>query len=192
MRFLCKPKSALEKHVGLSYPTDSATACSVLTQMQKGFCAYTECALTELQPAELEHFDPRLKKTAKDDILNWHAVIHRINNTKARKIEPFLPLADPNNAATILRVKFEDGHFCPVDEDDKEIDNLIRWIGANKPEVYDERKNHVARLRSILMTIGRDGFIDYLRVHTKELQFGTALEVELAIPVRELLGESVP
>ena len=188
MRFLTKPKHRLAEHEGLRFPEDRAAIRSVLKALQRSFCAYTECYLSELQPPDIEHFNPQLKGTEQDNIHNWHAVVHCINNRKARKIEAFLPLPDPNDPSLQARVCYEEGNFYPVAEDDIEAENLIRWIGANKPEVYTERRNHVKRLRFKLEMDGADSLMAYLRQHPEELQFSSTIEAELEIPVQEMLA----
>ena len=107
-----------------------------------------------LDSVEVEHFDPQLKNTSSDNIQNWHAVIRWMNSHKARKVENFRPLPDLARWDP-ERVRFEDGEFV-CDENDTEADNLIRFLGVNKPEVFDHRAKHVARIKKILQLVGWD------------------------------------
>ncbi len=184
MRFLSKDRSALEKGSEWQYckQRDRTAIREFLSSLQRGYCAYSERRLKSLDAADIEHFDPNLKATAEDTIRNWHLVLHLINNRKARKIENFLPLPDPNDPALWDRIKYEDGLFLPVDDEDLEIENLIRWIGANREEVQDERTKHVARIRDVLEYNGLEWLQSHLSSHPEDWSFPTALSVELGIP----------
>lgn len=96
MKFLRKDAAQIAQYPGLrsSNTRERNIAVTVLVQLQKGFCAYSERYLKPLDSIELEHFDPRKKNKETDGISNWHAVIRWMNAHKARKIEDYEPLPD--------------------------------------------------------------------------------------------------
>jgi len=189
MRFLCKASADLEPYHGLSYSTlaDRDTARDALTRVQFGFCAYSERCLRPLDSVDIEHFDPRKKGTNQDGIENWHAVLHWMNSHKARKIEPYLPLP-PLNGLIPDRIRYERGQFCCRDGD-VESDNLLKFLGVNRPEVAEERKKHVERVRRVkdwCERLGED-LHSFLQADPDYLSFASALEAELGIPAFDLI-----
>lgn len=186
MKFLHKDPEAIKDHHDLAYPADRKSACTVLINLQKGFCAYSERYLKPLDSVEVEHFDPRLKGTVADGIRNWHAVIRWMNAHKSRRIHDFEPLPDLGQW-TSNRVRYERGCFT-CDETDGETRNLIEFIGVNKPEVFEERANHVARIRRVGILCGNiESLHELLSESPEDLSFPTALEAELGIPAFELI-----
>jgi hypothetical protein len=94
----------------------------------------------------------------------------------------------PHRADVSRRIRYEDGQFVAVADDDIEALNLIRYLGWNRPELAEDRTKHVGRmrqLRSFLEDISED-FLGYLREHPEELSFATALEAELGIDLSGL------
>lgn len=180
MRFLHKDRSASQSNLGLRYPTDRTKIREELIFLQKGFCAYSERYLRPLDSVEIEHFDPRLKNTSADNYFNWHAVIRWMNAHKSNRIENLNPLPVPIKW-TSDRVSYSRGEFVCAD-DDSETRNLIEFLGVNKPEVFDERARHVARLRHLESISSQQQLLEVLEISPEELSFPSALEAELGIP----------
>ena len=186
MKFL--PKETADKpHLKcLRYPKDRETSVKILVRLQKGYCAYSERYLKPLDSVELEHFDPRKKNTDADGFSNWHAVLRWMNAHKARNIEKFEPLPDIDTWTTD-RVRYEYGCFvCAAN--DVEAKNLIEFLGVNRPEVFQERANHVARIKNLRLKVGDNVLIEILSESPEDLSFPSALEAELEIPVFEIIG----
>jgi len=190
MRFLPKDRTIAQGNLGLRYPADRAKIREELVFLQKGFCAYSERYLRPLDSVEIEHFDPRLKNTPADNFLNWHAVIRWMNAHKSNRIENHDPLPIPTEW-TSDRVSYNRGEFVCA-EDDFETMNLIEFLGVNRPEVFDERARHVARLRHIERISNRQQLLEVLEVSPEELSFPSALEAELGIPAFEMIEALSP
>lgn len=185
MNFLHKYSSAIEKYGDLRYPADREEAKDALVGLQKNFCAYSELYFGFLDSVEVEHFDPRKKNTEEDGIKNWHAVIRWMNAHKFRKIECYEPLPDLQSW-TSDRVRYENGLFV-CDDDDIETQNLIEFLSVNRQEVFQERSNHIERLRGIQLRFGNDALIEILSESPSDLSFPTAIVAELGIPAFELI-----
>lgn len=185
MNFLHKESADIAQYEDLRYPKDRDKAIEVLILLQKGFCAYSERYLKPLDSVELEHFDPRTKRTDADGFSNWHAVIRWMNAHKARSIEKFVPLPDIGSWTTD-RVWYEKGLFV-CREEDAEAKNLINFLGANRQEVFEERANHIARIRNMRQKVGDDMLLEILSESPEQLSFPTALEAELNIPAFEMI-----
>lgn len=185
MNFLRKESAQIAENAALQYPKDRNKAVEVLISLQKGFCAYSERYLKPLDSVELEHFDPRKKNNAADGFANWHAVIRWMNAHKARSIEMFEPLPeittwDPK------RVWYDKGLFV-CHEGDKEAQNLIDFLGVNRQEVFEERANHIARIRNMRQKVGDEMLLEMLSESLEQLSFPTAIQAELGIPAFDMI-----
>jgi hypothetical protein len=60
---------------------------------------------------------------------------------------------------------------------------LIKYLGWNRPELAQDRANHVRRIRELRTFFGSDtaAFLDYLLNDPENLNFLTALEAELGL-----------
>ena len=185
MNFLPKDNAQAKPYNDLRYPQDRDKAVHALTSLQKGYCAYSERYLKPLDSVELEHFDPRIKNTDEDGFKNWHAVIRWMNAHKSRRIDDFEPLPDFETWMPD-RVRYEGGFFV-CEDGDLETKNLIEFLGVNRLEVFEERSNHIARLRNMQNKLGQELIIEILCESPEELSFPTAIEAELGIPAFELI-----
>lgn len=183
MRYLDKTSDSTILATDWRYPQDASKIREELVREQRGFCAYSERFIKHTDSCDVEHFDPRLKNTPKDDYWNWYGVLHWMNSHKPRKIEPYLPILRPHDSTRGERIKYEDGQFVTTQEGDVEADNLIKYLGWNRPEVAQDRANHIRRVRELRTFFGRDtaGFLDYLQNDPENLSFLTALEAELGL-----------
>jgi hypothetical protein len=188
MKFLHKTPDSLTAFLGLTYPKDRIAARQALSDIQRNFCAYSERYLKPLDSVDVEHFDPRLKNSASDNIYNWHAVIHWLNMRKSNRIEDFEPLPDLRTW-TADRISYRNGFF-ECDATDVETSNLIDFLGVNRKEAYDERAKQVARIRRIMEMIGSEELIEFLAESPDDLSFPTAIATELGLPVDDLIARS--
>lgn len=188
MKFLAKNTHSRIVQQDLSYAkqSDRPAIRQILKAEQQGFCAYSERYLQNTDEVHIEHFDGRLKNTDQDSYHNWYAVLARINTTKAKKIKPFLPILSPSNDNLGTRIHYTDKIFQPLDKEDIEADNLIKYLGFNKYELTTDRNNHIQRILYLKAQL-EDDFEDFLQNHPQELSFITALEVELDMPLEHLL-----
>jgi hypothetical protein len=189
MNFLHKDSADVARHAGLGYPKDRDKAICALIRLQKGFCAYSERYLKPLDSVELEHFDPRKKNTDADGFANWHAVIRWMNACKPRLIDKFEPLPEIESW-TAHRVRYEHG-FYVCDDHDLETRNLIEFLGVNRQEVFEERANHIARIRNMRQKVGDEMLMELLSESPEQLSFPTALEAELGIPAFDLIDRNL-
>lgn len=189
MNFLHKDSAKVEEYGDLRYPQDRDRARKELILLQKGFCAYSERYLKPLDSVEVEHFDPRKKNTLADSFKNWHAVIRWMNAHKFRLIDRYEPLPDLESW-TPTRVRYEHGLFV-CDDGDIETKNLIDFLSVNRQEVFEERSNHIARLRNIQEKHGNALLIEILSESPEDLSFPTAIEAELGIPAFDLIDRHI-
>lgn len=189
MNFLRKDSSQLAGNEALRYPKDRDKAVDLLIRIQRGFCAYSERYLKPLDSVELEHFDPRKKNTDLDGFANWHAVIRWMNAHKARLIENYEPLPDITTWRSD-RVWYQDGLFV-CQADDQEARNLIEFLGVNRQEVFEERANHVARIRAMQQKVGDDLLLEILSESPEQLSFPSAIQAELGIRAFEMIDRCV-
>jgi hypothetical protein len=177
---------------GWRYPRDAVGIRRELLREQLGFCAYSERYVKATDSYDVEHFDPRLKGHADDSYWNWYATLHWVNSHKPRKIEPYLPLLPAHSPDVPSRIAYEDGQFVPVRDGDVEAENLIKYLGWNRPELAMDRQNHVRRVRDLQGFFEHDhaGFLSHLREHPANLSFITALEAELGLDLFMLLTDA--
>jgi hypothetical protein len=184
MRYLKKSAHSQVISNQLQYPKDAKRIRDELLKEQIGFCAYSERYVQNTDAVDVEHFDARLKGTENDSYWNWYAVLSWMNKRKPRKIEPFEPILQPYSEDINRRIKYEDGQFLAVDPNDKEADNLIKYLGWNSPELYEDRRKHIDRIRFVQKACGDDqeSFFNYLVNHPDNLSFFSTLRVELGLP----------
>lgn len=204
MQFLSKnPNSDILKE-SLKYKSSSGRSNQKLKQAllneQQGFCAYSEKYLSPLDSVDVEHFNPALKE--QDDYFNYYAVLHSCNQHKQHLYPKFaesdffktLFFQDPEQLHSRIQY-FKDevgGMFDSVDPEDRDAQNLIEFLGWNRPELLSERKKHLARLKSWMKDAGYESVeaqITFLRKDPTHLSYITMLERELNLPLLTLLDE---
>lgn len=190
MRFFDKCSNSRILQEAWVYPKDRRKIAEALRQEQLGFCAYSEKVLTKTDAADIEHYDPRLKPEPTDGYENWYYVGTQLNRWKPRKVDDrFLPIHErPCLTDLSEKIDYRDGQFIPLDARDTKTRNFLRFIGANRPELFEERKRHIDRMIYVRETFGSDlaAFLNMLHNDRQKLSFLTALEAELGLE-RELL-----
>ncbi len=180
MHYLRKTHDSRVVSSGWQYPGDAKLIREALLAEQRGFCAYSEKFVQNIDSYDVEHFDSRLKGGDRDGYMNWYAVLHWMNSHKPRKIEPFLPMLQPHDPELRRRIAYENGQFFAIRDDDLAAKNLIRYLGWNRPELATERSNWVSVVRELHGFFGDDtAFLNYLREKPVYLSFISALTAEL-------------
>lgn len=79
-------------------------------------------------------------------------------------------------------------HF-KAEQSDIEANNLIKFLGLNKPELCTDRESHIAYIRSLREICGNDStlFLEQLRSFPQNLSFITALEQEFNFTLQHFL-----
>ena len=161
----------------------------MLLSEQFGFCAYSERFALNTDSIHIEHFDPRLKNKNTDNYKNWYAVLAWMNEHKPKNIEPYLPILEPSSPNLNNRIIYENGEYKAIDKGDIEANNLIKFLGLNKYELYKDRLNQIARIKSIKESY--DNEVDFYHVLANDksnLSFITALEAEFGLNLFHLLN----
>ncbi|MBR9847736.1 MAG: hypothetical protein GYB35_17325 [Algicola sp.] len=193
MKYLAKYEESEILTKGLDYKVQSQRPeiKKLLINEQKQFCAYSERFIKNTDSVHIEHFDGRIKSTAEDNYNNWYAVMAWFNEHKPKKIDPFLPFLEPLSADLKERIKYEDGIYKINRETDVEAENLIKYLGFNKQELFSDRQKHIKRINELFEMLGND--VDALKEqfikHKDYLSFATAIEVELNIELDDLIFE---
>lgn len=194
MKFLGKKTSSQVLCRGLTYKKgrydNNRLINKLLLTEQKNFCAYTEKYLQELDSSEVEHFDSSKKYS--DDYYNYYAVIRKANLYKKDEqyvgASFFTSLFFQNDTNFNERVRYSKGGiYEETDESDQEAIDLIDFLGFNDPNLYKQRKRHIARLKRNFndASYNVNKRIQYFREHKEDLSFVTAIEVELGLNLSE-------
>jgi len=153
-----------------------------LLEEQSNFCAYSERYIAPIDACDIEHFDDRLKGKDEDNYWNWYAVHHWFNMRKRRLDDRFLPIMRPYDERLHQRIKYENGAFHAVDEEDIEAANLIKFLGWNNPTIAAYRAKTIARIVDLRALFQDDAtFVEYLTSEPENLSFITVLEAELGL-----------
>jgi hypothetical protein len=190
MQYLSKLTDSKIVTESLTYGTavEKGKIRAILIQEQSEFCAYSEVYIRSVDEVHIEHFDPRLKNTPKDNYKNWYGVLAKMNTNRPKKIGPYLPILHPSSEDLFKRIFYSDGIYQPFDLNDTEANNLIKFLDLNKQEVLEYREKHLKRIRNLRYLCGDEEiFLRELRENKDNLSFATALQQELGIDVSKLL-----
>lgn len=186
MRYLRKSATSEIIKQGWQYATahHRPKIREALLKEQSNFCAYTERYIAPIDACDIEHFDERKKHTTDDSYWNWYAVHHWINLRK-RAIEPYLPMMSPYDETLADRIRYSDGEFRAVHEDDIEAIHLIEFLGWNEPTIAAYRAKTIARIKELrALHQNDDAFLVYITARPEYLSFISVLEVELGLSLR--------
>lgn len=193
MKFLTKDSGSDILASGMTYQKNKAENNRLLKEKllieQHQFCAYTEKYIQELDSVEVEHFDSS-KKYA-DDYFNYYVVLRWANSHKRdvkyqkKKAAFFSTLFFQDQTEFDRRVQYDasDLVYEEVDIADSEAIELIDFLGFNHHNLFEQRRKHINRLKSIFKDAGYSiaQILDYLQRHPEELRFITAIEAEFGI-----------
>ena len=156
----------------LQSPKDNSKIREILEIEQDGFCAYTEYRLSAGFARDVEHFNPTLKNTQKDNYNNWFAVSHKWNLKKsdAKRWEKFQPVLHPTSEDFEDRVIFDTETASYIyDNDDIEAKNLIDLLDLNNENIIFDRLNRVILLKDLFNESNKNSFSDCVK-HPKSKQ----------------------
>lgn len=127
MKFLKKDNNSIIVKKDLDYTNQNQRKRirDLLLEEQFGFCAYSERYALNTDSVHVEHFDPRLKNTDKDNYNNWYAVLAWMNEHKSKNIEKFLPILNPCSSDINNRIKYSNGEYKIVNENEKEFLEIL-------------------------------------------------------------------
>lgn len=196
MKFLSKKQDSVILQEALIYRKNAAKnnerLKGILLIEQCNFCAYTEKYIESLDSTEVEHLNAHKKYD--DDYFNYYAVIRGANLYKQDEKYPsdssfFQSLFFQNKQEWEDRIKYEDGIYIETDENDREARDFIEFIGLNHPKLYEQRRNHIKKLKrnQVDAKYSNEAFIAYLTEHKQELSFITAIEYELELDLSHLI-----
>lgn len=194
MKFLSKyPDSRILKD-NMKYSTNAQQNRKLkdaLIEEQKGFCAYSEKFIEDLDSVDIEHFNSSLKYTAEDDYYNYYAVLHKINSEK--KDEKYKDakfhnsLFFQNKAELDSRIKISNLLYFAIREEDTEAIDLIDFLMLNSNSLYEARKKHIAFLKSMRHILTEQEFTNLFKNHKQNLSFISIIESEFDLSFDHLL-----
>lgn len=167
------------------YPADREKILSELEIEQEFFCAYTEDNLSPGYSRDVEHFDPSLKGTPKDDYANWFAVSSRLNRKKGSKPRwlKHQPILHPTSSDLQKRLLYSNGYYIVANIKDKEAKNLKDFLFLNQLGFPEARKSYINSLKTILDAFGNNisDLEKFLRTNPSQIRFRTAIKTEFGI-----------
>ncbi len=203
MKFFVKTNDSKILTEGLTYQKNNAEnnrrLRDVLIEEQSNFCAYTEQYFKNLDSVEVEHFNSTKKYN--DDYFNYYAALRKPNQykkdieykLKAENNESFFgSLFFQDNEELNRRIVYVDGTYEEKDLKDLEAYGFIDFIGLNNDLLFNDRQNHLNRLKNIFnaANFNKEDILNYFRKHNEELSFVTALEAELEIDLSEFYNRN--
>jgi len=194
MKFLAKYNASEILIEDLKYKSgiDNSKLRFKLLEEQKNFCAYTEKYITKIDSTEVEHFNPLIKD--KDNYYNYYTTLRYANEQKISKYDLykhcsfFKSLFFQDKTILDKRIYYEDFEYLLVDKTDKDADDFVRFLGLNDDYLYDERMNHIDRLKSTIADFTDEQKLVYFKKYKNDLSFPTAIEHEFKIDLSEILN----
>lgn len=201
MKFLTKKADSVILAQNLVYKNgNNKSLLKLLLAEQKNFCAYTEAYIAPdndndfLESVDVEHFNAALKFTNNDNYYNYYAVLHRIN---IKKLDEKYATATFHNSLFFhnrkelddrIAYNLNDNLHFEKKEGDIEAREFIDFIQIDSSIVVNRREKHLKKLETIRSTYAdKQGFIDYLLTHRKDLDFITAIEEKFNIDLESRL-----
>lgn len=156
---------------------------------QKGFCAYTDEYISRTDAKDIEHFNPTLKGTEKDNYSNWFLVKHQWNLEK-KDWENHQPILYPTTKDFEERIIYLDGDYFLKTKEDIEASNLIKMLKIDDPGLAEKRKKYIKRKKEDMKAYGQDPstfFAVLINDDTCEVSYPRAIKEEFGIDILELL-----
>lgn len=185
MKRQVKNKNSLILKNNWQYPKHSPSIREVLLTEQKYLCAYTETYLAERTDSkDVEHFNPKLKKTEHDSYENWYLVKHQWNSEKSDKWDKFQPILHPTAHDFEEWVVYQDGTYIYRDDDDEEAKNLVKLLQLDDRKLVEERRLYIKNRRKSISERGispENYFQHLLQNEPNRVYFIRAIEEEFGI-----------
>jgi len=193
MKFLTKHINSDILTEDLKYKSgaDNSRLRIKLLEEQHNFCAYTEKYFSNIDCAEVEHFNPSLKDT--DNYYNYYTTLRYANQQKIskypiyKKSDFFKTLFFQDDAELKSRIYYEDFEYLLTNKDDREAGDLVGYLGLNDDYLYGERMMHIDRLKSTIGDFTPEQKQTYFKKYKNDLSFPTAIEYEFEIDLSALL-----
>ncbi|MDI9309152.1 MAG: hypothetical protein QM535_02955 [Limnohabitans sp.] len=145
---------------------------SILLKEQKNFCAYSEEYIDSISDSnDIEHFNPNLKCTEKDNYTNWFKVKNKVNFLKRLKENEFNKnnisfedILHPTDENFETELKYLKGEYRFEESKTEKVKNLINFLELNKPEKIERRRKFIERKRKEIENWGITpiDFFEYL------------------------------
>lgn len=196
MKRIDKPTDSTILYESIRYRErrENSRLSEVLHKEQLGFCAYTETFLGRSDKAEIDHFNPKLKGTQNDTYSNWFLTKARWNSEKAKKWDKFQPILHPTSEDFDERVLYENGDYRASSPTDIEAQNLIRLLKLDDPDLANERKRYINRMRDDIASYGTSPNIFFqklIKANINNILFLRAIQEEFTIPIYDIVRESI-
>jgi uncharacterized protein (TIGR02646 family) len=187
MRRQIKDDNSVIVSSGWKHPKHTTQIQKQLLVEQNAICAYTETYLGRTDKKEIEHFNPTLKNTEEDGYQNWFLVKAQWNNEKGSTPRwlKHQQLIHPTAEDFEKRIIYLDGEYI-WHPDDKEAENLIKYLKLDDKELTSERKNYIERRREAINNrniTAQEYFDSLLEREPNRVYFIRAIETEFGITI---------
>ena len=185
MRRVIKNSASTIVSSSLKYPKNAAAILTALLKEQKGLCAYTDDFIDMASMSlDVEHFNPDLKNTPKDNYDNWFAVSHQFNNEKRRNWKDYQPIMHPTDEALEENIYYSGGYYL-VKEDNIKASNLYNFLRLDNPDLANDRIAYIKGLKELVELYGDgiNGLIAFLQRNITFIRFPRAIREEFGIDI---------
>lgn len=162
-----------------------------LLREQKGFCAYTEKYIEELDSVDIDHFNASLKNTSKDDYYNYYAVLHSVNirkkDEKYKNASFHSSLFFQNKSEFDTRITVSDLLYFAVNSEDTEAKEFIDFLSLNSHALFEARKKHISFLIDLSKCLSQEEFWSIFKSNKNCLSYVSMLEREFDMEFDSLL-----
>ncbi|MEO8149557.1 MAG: hypothetical protein ABI723_18100 [Bacteroidia bacterium] len=177
-----------------------------MNREQNNFCAYHEIYMDDHDriATDVEHFN-KFKKN-NDDYYNYYSVCvaaHRLKTSResnkkyndivqSAKLNQVLfqsPLFFQNKEDFQSRIKYIEGQYIPVEDNDYEAKDLIEFLGWNQEPLFSKRNNHIKELEGF--NFSKQELFEFLKKDQKRISFPTAIESKFGIDLSELISSNI-
>jgi len=150
----------------------------ILEKEQDYYCAYTEFPLSREVAVDIDHFNPTLKNTARDNYNNWFAISTVWNREKSKTWKE--PILHPSANDFEERVLYDKvTHIYYSNKEDKEAENLILLLKLNDFGLASQRKDYIKELKSKLSKGEKS--IEQVIKSQKQIKYRRAVETTFDI-----------
>ncbi len=191
MRKAIKIKTSKIIKEGLKFSQgDNSKLSKILYAEQKGFCAYTDEYIARTDAKDIEHFNPTLKNTNKDNYNNWFLVKHQWNKEKSSKWKNFQPVLHPTDPSFENRISFDQGDYIASNPKDREAKNLIKLLKLDDLILADERKRYLKRKKEEIEKFGCSPQVFFeilIKSDIKQIAYLRAIKEKFKIDIWDLI-----